>query len=268
MTPGLHFSLLSDCLRISRKFLYFFSLSCLVGFCLNQLALGDSYRYNSDAELQTYLASTTGFKLVPSRAGQPILKARHQQYNSACGIFSLAPIVEYMGYTRYQPGSSWQRSTSFLRHQDGECENGVCYTSDVMATNTLDVGYYASPEYIAQDVMRMNSLYGSRGYVPGDPQKKIDYLAFLDDVESGDTLTTSCNWYYLSDSDQTYGECANPANDFSQWLNSIKNGCNSCDPSDTDGMYAYFNRQAIFGCKDAKRFYPDTPSNVYIVPPR
>ncbi len=216
---------------------------------------GHSYRYNSDAELQAYLATTTGFKLIPPRAGQPILKARHQQYNKACGIFSIAPMVEYMGYTRYQAGSSWERSTTFLRHQTGECENGTCYSADVLATNTLDVGYFASPEYIAQDVMRMNSYYSQRGYDPDDSQKQADYLAFLASVETGAASTHSCNGYYLSDSAAPYGECANPSYDFSEWLNSISNGCSNCTPSATDGMYAYFNRHAIFGCKDAKRFY-------------
>lgn len=214
-----------------------------------------SYRYNSDTELQAYLATTTGFKLIPSRAGQPVLKARHQQYNRACGIFSIAPIVEYMGYTRYQADSSFERSTNFLRHQTGECENGTCYSSDVLASNTLDVGYFASPEYIAQDIMRMNSYYSRRGYDPGNPQKQVDYLAFLDSVETGSADTRSCRGYYQSDSAQPYAECADSSYDFSTWLNSISNGCSNCTPSATDGMYAYFNRHAIFGCKDAKRFY-------------
>ncbi|MEJ2023853.1 MAG: hypothetical protein P8Y00_02325, partial [Deltaproteobacteria bacterium] len=232
----------------------FLLVTCSILFTVSPL-WGHSYRYHTDAELQTYLATTSNFKILPSRAGQTILKARHQQYNSACGIFSIAPIVEYMGYTRYQPGSSWVRNTQFLRHQAGECEGGVCYGSDVTATSSLDVGYFASPEYIAQDVMRINSFYGQRGYNPNDPQKKIDYLAFLDKVENGSSLTESCNWYYLSDSSLPYGECADSAYDFSEWLKSIGNGCNTCTPTEPDGMIAYFNRYAIFGCKDAKRFY-------------
>jgi hypothetical protein len=124
-----------------------------------------------------------------------------------------------------------------------------------LSSNTLDVGYFASPEYIAQDVMRMNSYYSQRGYDSYDPQKKLDYLAFLASVEDGTASTHSCNWYYLSDSAAPYGECGNPSYDFSEWLNSISNGCSNCIPSATDGMYAYFNRHAIFGCKDAKRFY-------------
>ena len=85
---------------------------------------GHGYRYGDDSitaypPLKDYLATTSNYKLLPQRNGQPILRARHRQFGASCGIFSISPIIEYMGYARYTPGASFSETKQYLLYEAG-----------------------------------------------------------------------------------------------------------------------------------------------------
>ena len=62
--------------------------------------------------------------------------ARHNQYWNACFFFSIAPIIEYLGYSRFNHLGHFSVSMDYLT------QNGP------QSYPSLDVGYYGSPEHL------------------------------------------------------------------------------------------------------------------------
>lgn len=206
-------------------------------------------------------------KLVQPRNGQPTPAARHNQYWNACFFFSIAPIIEYLGYARFEHFGQFSFAMDYFT------QNGL------QSYPNLDVGYYGSPEhliamYIDQDTEHRGvthsqgvSIYPC-GFFTGEDWDDCNKSA-----ASRTTLNTTpfvCNdpgaSYSIFNSGEEYGFCPTLASSFDSWLQRISAGCGGgcdCEMEAECGMYWFMNRflsGGVAGVNDARPLNPNAGS--------
>jgi hypothetical protein len=247
-------------------------------FELHAACVGDYLPYagrtcwDDFSDLIGYLKDThrrsQSLKLVQPRNGQATPTARHNQYWNACFFFSIAPIVEYLGYARFNHLGHFSVSMDYLT------QNGL------QSYSSLDVGYYGSPEhliamYIDQDTEHRGvthsqgvSIYPC-GFFSGEITDGCNKSA-----ASRTTLNTAsfpCNdpasSYSIFDSGEEYGFCPTLTSTFDSWLQRISTGCGSggcdCEMDAHCGIFWFMNKfldVGVAGVNDARPLNPNAGS--------
>ncbi len=235
-------------------------------------------------DLRSYLSDptrrSTVFRIVQPRNGREALSASHNQYHDSCFFFSIAPILEHLGYARFERLGHYGFDMAFLTSV------GPSIYPD------LDVGYFGSPEhlmatYVVQDTLNRGlgedlglSIYPCGFFqddncddLTGSPRSQLNQ-------NPGDCkyhfAASACNDYRTIFDDGTeYGFCIDLSRDptpgksgsvdkYEKWLNSISTGCGttcSCSPDADCGSFWFQNRvlvseTPIGGCNDALSFNP------------
>lgn len=207
-------------------------------------------------------------RIVQSRNGLPAPMAVHTQYGAACFFFAVAPILEYLGYSRFEHGSHYVQRL-WYKVRDHE----------YLEFHDLDVGYHGSPEdlivrhYIAEVVDR--TLFGSEGaeiYPCGFFAGDTCNLA-VDPRLTINTTGVLCHDpvniinYHIFEPGQEYGMCQTllptagaSADSYPAFLNAAVAGCDNatcaCAGNATCGAYYFLNKRSngAGGCRDALNF--------------
>ncbi|MEN8264920.1 MAG: hypothetical protein ABFR82_15825, partial [Nitrospirota bacterium] len=165
------------------------------------------------------------------RNGMETPMSQHNQYNNACFFFSIAPIIEYLGYSLFE--------------QNGTFEDTMWYLNGTgLQSYNFDVGYQGSAEDLINIYYTYDTIF--RGLIGGEGTS-IYPTGFL----SGGTLNTanvSCNantwgWYPYFEPGQQYGQCRFMGS-FPEFLIESRSGFGgSCDGRyDADcGMFHFMN---------------------------
>jgi len=235
-------------------------------------------------------------RLVQPRAGRSTPMAAHNQFNAACFFYAVAPVIEYLGYSRFEHQGRYSLPM-FYRARGG------------IQTFPLEVGYQGSAEdllgkYVNNETL-VRTIEGDEGaeiYPCGffdvelcqDPDDKLPPGSACDPEKDprqtlrlregdfppappqSDTRTqvpcfTATDYPYFRPG-QEYGLCQNlsvsnpQATDrFPAFLNEVLGGCGgpcSCDATARCGMYHFLNRalsirENLAGASDARNIQPE-----------
>ena len=197
------------------------------------------------------------FRIVQGRNGQPAPIAVHNQYPSACFFFAVAPILDYLGYSRFQHQGHYPRPFLY-RANDG------------LRWYDLDVGYRGSPEDLMQRHLTVEAVDRTVLGSEGSEIYPCDFFAA--DSASCDQhspLRLAINETGIPcaarfNSGQEYGTCqtlAPPASadTYPKFLDPLGAGCDGqcpCSADATCGALYFLNRSShgAGGCRDALNF--------------
>jgi hypothetical protein len=236
-------------------------------YCPNNACIGyEDYllKYLRDPERKN-----PEFRIVQARNDQPTVAARHRQYGRACGFFSIAPIIEYLGYAH------WEQYAHFFSGFNYQIDNGDQFFEP------LDVGYYGSAEHLMASYINSHTeAFGQKYYY----NLKQDEDEFLNAV--GDDLNRikrdcacydiDCNFPFFFDQ-QAYGLCNPITNQFDEWMHYVVFGCGSkvhpgcgCAPTASCGALWFLNQRLhtysmsypMAGCNDAHGMGPNNQSEI------
>jgi hypothetical protein len=246
----------------------FFSFQVFAACVGDYLPYAGSTCWDDFSDLISHLKDThrksQGLRLVQQRNGQATPAAHHNQYYNACFFFSIAPIIEYLGYARFDHLGHHSFPMDYLTQ------------SGLQSYPSLDVGYYGSPEhliamYIDQDTHHRGvthsqgvSIYPC-GFFSGEPTDGCNQSAAS--RTSLNTAPSMCNnpssSYSIFNTGEEYGFCSSLTNSFDSWLQRVSTGCgdSGCDcEMDADcGMYWFINKfldMGVAGANDARSLTP------------
>jgi hypothetical protein len=218
------------------------------------------------------------FRIVQPRNGRDTAIASHNQFFNACFFFSIAPIMEHLGYSRFERFGSYTYDMDYLT------------SGGLMTYNDFDAGYFGSPEHLIATYVHYDTH--GRGIDGGAGVGIYPCGFFLDD--DCDDLAGSprtdlnqsqypCKWYFdpadcnpyaIFDDGTEYGFCSDisqvpstrgSVDTFDRWLNTAQCGCGStecpCSPDASCGSFGFLNQvlvsdARIGGCNDALNFSP------------
>ncbi|PXF60271.1 MAG: hypothetical protein C4B58_00045 [Deltaproteobacteria bacterium] len=221
----------------------------------------DGTRCSDFEELMEYLQKegtrrNSEYRIVQLHYDQPTVAPRHGQYDAACYFFAIAPIIEYLGYSRFTQGNH----LTYLFNYP---------TIIGLGYHRCDAGYYLSAEDLMAKSVHWETLLNQCEYdfTHGWECEPFSRDGFYSDAAKTDinaTDTRSCSGRF--DVGEEYGWCSNRADTYEAWLNYVDNGCGRrchCRQNASCGMYWFANyvlniRDA--GCNDMKRFRPDSTS--------
>lgn len=225
---------------------------------------GSSLCFDDFAGLMATLQSPTNrthFRLIRPSNGMRNAAASHMQYDHACFFFSVAPIVEYFGYSRREQFSSHEIDFYYVTN------GGLQKYED------FDAGYHASPEYLMAAFTTSDSAFrGCRG-MPGGVCA-VDTSIYEDGFLSPDRNalnpdTRRCSRQFsLGDE---YGVCQSLLDDYGQWMNRTSAGCGgdcACSSDASCGMFWFLNEPmaswgSVGGCNDARPFAPRNLADIH-----
>ena len=214
---------------------------------------------NDFAELMDYLQSDARrnpeYRIVQPRFGMDTVTPPHRQYDRACYFFGIAPILEQLGYTLFNPGGHYNYSFRYAA-SDG-----------LKRLSRFDAGYYLSPEHLMAMSVYHESVFNRCEFFSGswhcDP---FGSAGFYSDSSKKRINTTGSPCSGRFDAGEGYGQCSNPATDeYHAWLDATGNGCSgaTCRPDADSGMFWFANQvlQGEAGCNDMRSFTPDPGSS-------
>ncbi len=214
-------------------------------------------------------------RMVQNRHGRAAPMARHNQYGGACFFFSVAPILEYLGYSKFKHAGSLPLPFSYRSRDDLESVD-------------FDVGYRGSPEelilhyYEGERVER--TVFGEEGaeiYPCGffanerlndDPRWGPICDKYTDPRLTINDAPRRCDRDDRFLPGQEYGMCQNvgPAgtvDSYPAFLDEVWGACGDGCPCTRDahcGALHFLNRrcQRLGGCSDARSFdsFDTTPA--------
>lgn len=241
--------------------LLLFCLLFIQGVCLQSLhAQCGGLQFRNLPNLMVYLQDNTRrnpeYRIIQTRYDQPTAPRRHIQYEGACYFFTLAPIIEYLGYSR------------FIRY--GSYPYGFYYPTTegrkYHSRSNFDAGYYLSPEYLMAKNIRYETIYNLCRSEAGEMVcDTFDDRRFYSDANKTLINTNSRNCSRRFGVGEEYGECSNLNNNYGAWMDYVGTGCHgtNCRQDAESGMYWFANHvlRRDCGCNDMKDFTPDTTSS-------
>ena len=230
------------------------ALTCLLPGRIARAACADDPRFapyegtqcfNDFDHLLTQLRGSKNqtLRLVQTRNARPAPMPVHNQYGRACFYFSTATILEYLGYSSFQPLGDFNYDMAYVTR------DGALHQFE------LNTGYRNSPEDMAALYTTFDSY--ANGLPAGTAGADIYGCGFfLSEPDAQDcprpsqprtalnTDTVGCNGRFQAA--QAYGPCRTMGT-FPEFLDRLGNGCDkdtacTCDPTAPCGMYYMMNK--------------------------
>ena len=224
----------------------------------------DGTRCSDFEELMEYFQEevtrrNSEYRIVQPHYDQPTVAPRHGQYTRSCYFFAIAPIIEYLGYSRFTQGDHLTYPFNY------PTSIGLGYH------NYFDAGYYLSAEHLMAKSVHWETLFNKCEYdfTHGWECEPFSRDSFYSDAAKTDinTNTRSCSNRF--DVGEEYGWCSSTANTYEAWLDEVGNGCDDhhgvcyCRQDASCGMFWFENYVLNIGdagCNDMKKFEPDPTS--------
>ncbi len=218
------------------------------------------------------------FRMVRPRQGRDTAESPHNQFYNSCFFYSTAPILEYLGYSRFEAGSSFEQDFYYVDSDSFEIYEN------------FDVGYHNSPEHLMSTFLTYEALNRGYSYEYNWPygwtfetHPEIYWCGFFEDDDCGDldnsprtdlnTGSMPCGTvlgdYWIYEAGEEYGVCPTLGDSYEWWLNEVQLGCGGdCDcTQDADcGMYWFLNEVMVGdarqgGCNDARPIDPGSSTD-------
>jgi hypothetical protein len=197
------------------------------------------------------------YRIVQARFDMDTVTPPHRQYSKSCYFFGVAPIIEHLGYTMFNPGGSYNYMFNYA-------------AADGLKTHrSFNAGYYLSPEHLMAKSVQWESVYNrceyDGGWVcdPFPPSDGVDsnWQGFYSDATLTRINTRGASCANRFAAGQEYGQCSDITSTYQAWLDAARNGCGggTCRPDADTGMF-WFANQVLHndaGCNDMRGFAPD-----------